>query len=492
MRTFSLLRCSGLATLLLLGTAIRPVAPDRSADIPFAAMAKEMLDAQGLGDADPYTFEIEEFFRRGFLIAPIGLFDVHMTVAAASNKADAASYQKMILTLLDVQSTWLEWLAPSGVDLSEPRADLDRLRKWAKGIRGGQIAKVAEAGGKDLFEGLGADEQDALAARRFAEFMSMATALGLERGDVREPIVLAPTREDFMRLVSFAGWARPELQGKLWQTEVKDWTVFYVEDYKVVALELAAAGRAKTDWKKGVSLNARVPNGMEQQVAQHAANSLVDSYFGASIPPSLAGGLAVNLVIDVFGECNTRVDGDLRERRTEAIEMFVPGGMSEGGVLPKNSAESRWRKEQGAKRFVGVLKSAQRKGASKAKRVKGKIQHFEIQNDDKDERMVVSGPYLGAAAAGGQGPPAEFQGDHAEFLRAYRTCFVHWLRTSTDGDEEAARQKFAAFLGALAAAESARDLEAVFDASFAGAKLSTAELGEDDLEGAFLRWLKKQ
>ena len=82
------------------------------------------------------------------------------------------------------------------------------------------------------------------------------------------------------------------------------------------------------------------PTGMQQQIAQLAGNAMIDNLFGDKIPPSLAGALSVNLVIDVYGECNTRVDGDLRARRMAAREFFVPGGASEGGVLPPNLADS--------------------------------------------------------------------------------------------------------------------------------------------------------
>ena len=48
------------------------------------------------------------------------------------------------------------------------------------------------------------------------------------------------------------------------------------------------------------------------------------------------------------------------------------------------------------------------------------------------------------------------------------------------------------FLKALAAAESSAELEGAFEKSFDGAKLSSAEVAEGELEGDFLRWLKKQ
>ena len=257
-----------------------------------------------------------------------------------------------------------------------------------------------------------------------------------------------------------------------------------------MALQFSAPGRADDDYAAGVSLDYDVPNGMEQQTVQHAMNSLCDNYFGDSIPFSFAGGMAVNLVVDLYGECNTRVDGDLSERRTQAREVFVPGGASSGGILPKLSAQSRWRIDHGADHFVAPLRVSQAEGAKGKQRREGKFQHFRLESKSGGKRMSIKGPYLGAAAAQGDVPPPAFNGDYLEFLRSYRTCFVHWLRTTSQKGKRPSAPKFAQLLAELAQ-DDAADIELAF-ARVYGVPLSSAELDVDVLEGSFLRWLQKQ
>ncbi len=474
---------------LLAFPAALGLAPSLAQDVPFERLAKEFLEARGYEGADPGTFDFEAFLEKDFVRARLGLFEVYMMRDAAQDKSNAAAYQKVLRALLDAQGAWLDWLDPMKEEQQEARADLKTIATWVKSARGGKIAAAAKGDERELFAALVAKASQVEAADRFAELMGTGGPLGLSREDAREPLIVASTRREFMQLISLAGWLRPDLQSLFWQPQVVEWTNFYVDEYKVLALEFAAPGRATDDYESGASMNDRVANGMEQQITQLAMNSLIDGYYGARIPPSLAGGLAVNLVIDVFGECNTRVDGDLRERRTDAIEVFVPGGQSEGGVLPKISAESRWREDQGADRFVSVLRTSQKKGASKA-RGKDKLRHFALENDAKNERFVIHGPYLGSAATASS-PPQPFRGDHLEFLRSYRTCFVHWLRSAAAGSSEQARQSFATLLRELAAPGSGDSLEAVFERVY-GARLSSEELSKDDLEGAFLRWVKRR
>ena len=86
--------------------------------------------------------------------------------------------------------------------------------------------------------------------------------------------------------------------------------------------------------------------------------------------------------------------------------MFVPGGQSQGGVLPQNMADGRWRGEgQGEDRFVSVLRLAQQEGASEAKD-RDKTRHFELKDDAMIKQVVIDGPFLGEAAAEAEDPPA--------------------------------------------------------------------------------------
>ncbi|MFT5478699.1 MAG: hypothetical protein ACI8Y8_004067, partial [Planctomycetota bacterium] len=323
--------------------------------------------------------------------------------------------------------------------------------------------------------------------------MRSGRALGLDRTQgKREAIVLIPERGRFVEAIAFAGWLRPDLRSNFWKDGTHTWTNFYLEEYKVLALAFASPGGSAEDYEASMDMSARTPTGLEQQIVQLATNSMIDNYFGSKIPPTFAGGLAINLVVDMFEECNTRADGDLSERRTEAVEFFVPGGNPSGGSLGTISADSRWRADQGADRFVRVLRSSQKSGADEAKK-KGKVHLFEIQDDAGSERKVLAAPFLGARAVERETLPVSFEGEQMEFLRAYRCAFLYWLQNESMGKEKSSRAAFAGFLKRLAQIDSAAEIEASFAESFDGRALSSVELDKKgDLEGRFLYWLSKK
>ena len=122
-------------------------------------------------------------------------------------------------------------------------------------------------------------------------------------------------------------------------------------------------------------------------------------------------------------------------------------------------------------------------------RAKGRLRHFELENDAGNKRRAVSGPFLGSPAEGVEGPPQQYVGDYKEFLRSYRSCFVHWLRDESQGKEKPSRVAFARWLIHLGSDQDLsleQSLEEVF-----GAPLSHTDLDQDVLEASFLSWLKK-
>jgi hypothetical protein len=200
----------------------------------------------------------------------------------------------------------------------------------------------------------------------------------------------------------------------------------------------------------------------------------------------------MNLVIDVYGVVNTRVDGDTRSKFTAARDIFVPGGQSEGGQLAKHSAETRWRENQGRDHFLPMLKRAQDEAAPLAKNEKNKLACFAVRADSGGGAHLVRAPFLGAVAADSKPPPDAYKPDWAEFLRAYKSAFIHWLQTAAAGNEKASGERFALLLRKLADPNLASGFEAVFQEVYEGAPLSQAEAGKDCLEGRFLAWLSRQ
>lgn len=469
-------------------------AGDDNPDLNYEALAQQLLDDLGSPDASAATFEFEELLQVGFLRANLGAYDLYIVPDDASDKRGAAKYRQVGITLLRAQRKWLDWMKPTIGEQPELRADLATVEGWVDSWRASKLKIAArtanERQGGDLLVLLDPSEEVKAANERVRAYMAGGKPVGLDRDIPRtETIILVPNRRRFANFVAFAGWLRPELQDTFWIPGISTWTNFYVDEYKVMTTEFADLG-SDGGFGPGIPMDIDTKTGLEQQITQLATNSLIDNYFGSKVPPAFAGGLSVNLVVDIYGECNTRVDGDLGARRTEAREQFVPGGNSEGGLLPKTEADSRWRvKRQGGDRFVDMLKEAQRAGGKKAKRGPMKIARFELQNDDRNKRHTVQGPFLGAAAANLELPPDEFDGDWQEFLRAYRTCFVYWLQNETTEDREASNLNFAKLLTDLANADEVGAIESTVSTNFGGAGLSAADMADTALETRFLTWL---
>ena len=474
-------------TVLLATLALAPLSSAQQR-IPFESLAKKAVQRLAAADSSPETLDLEEIFLGSSVHVRLGLFEVFLSTDRTRDGVSAEHMARVCKSLLDLQGAWLAWIEPLA-EHDQPAKDLKVLRKWASSLRGGSLQALAQEGGGEVFAGLRAKDSVREAAERFATFMGTGGSLGLQREDQPEALVLAADRTEFLELLAFSGWLYSDLQEVYWQDHVAGWTNCYVDRYKFLSLQYASPFSG-AHWSAGTDMNANVEDGLAQQVTQLAANSLIDSYYGERVPPALAGALSVNLTIDVFGSCDTRVDGDLRSRRTEAIEVFVPGGASEGGFLGKQEAGSRWRVQKGMDRFIKVLKASQRNGGAENARAAGKLQHFEIENDRKNKRIAVSGPFLGAAAATAEAPGEAFFGDYLEFLRAYRSCFIYWLRDASQRKEKTSRLAFARWLVHLAT-ESELTLEQSMLEAF-GTALSDETLEDDVLEGAFLAWLQKK
>ena len=100
-------------------------------------------------------------------------------------------------------------------------------------------------------------------------------------------------------------------------------------------------------------------------------------------------------------------------------------------------------------------------------------------------------PFFGSAAQGKELPPPEFLTDYLEFFRAYKSCFLHWLREKSTPKPDASRAKFAELLRQVAEAGSAAGFEELVSEVYA-IPLSAADLSKDSLEQRFLAWLATQ
>ncbi len=489
--------------------------PDGGLD--WQALADESLRRRGMSGRTPDTFTFDEYCSRGFVHLEVGLFDLYMEVASFANKDEGERFFKVAASLARLQVDWLDWVDPGDQVAKEQEIIAKDLVKflenpslgaiYAKGFSSSTGDDAVEGGEQafDLWTRLSIQAPRLESFRELATYLQTDGGLGLQRERQREPIVLYPDRGAYVRLIALAGWARPEARARMWSPDVFAWTNFYVNEWRFVSMAYGMPNADASSYGQGIPMESRGDTGLEQQICQLAALGLFDNYFGGRIPPIVAGGLSVNLVIDLFGECDTRVDGDLRERRAEAREVFVPGGLSEGGILPPNLADSRWREFHGKHHFLRMLKESQKNGAGavKGKDRKDKVRYFQLLADDEIQKTVTEAPMLGKNAAGLGALPPEFFGDRLEFARSYSSAFLYWLREKGGARKaDESRQKFAQLLRTFANAEvpdAGGILEEVpesnFDEIFAGAYdrlLSDPELDPKvSLEGAFLHWLPK-
>jgi hypothetical protein len=424
-----------------------------------------------------------------YLHGELGAFRVHWPAFELSGRAN--EFKQCAEALLKAQETWLDWVQLKPSEQKAVRGDLAAVLKWVQGWSVPLLAKGKP--GQDLAEAVPPLASQAEALKRFNDALQRLTPIGPGREAPRTvKVVFQPTRQEFAEFVYFAGWLQPDLRPALWQDGVADWSQAFVGDLQVMCLQYAVNNRPAQDYSSGTWMNERDPDVMQQQVVQLAMNGLFQEHYQERVPGAFVSGLSMNLVVDTYGVVNTRVDGDTRSKVTQKREVFVPGGASEGGFLAKNSADTRWRENHGKDHFLPTLRMAQAEGGDLAKNGKNKLACFSVRNDAGGEKHLVQAPFLGAVAAETKPPPAEFQGDWAEFLRAYKSAFIFWLQTAAAGPEKPSRERFATLLRRLADPNLSADFEAVFQEVYEGAPLSGPEVDKSCLEGQFLRWLAKQ
>lgn len=451
-------------------------------------IAKDYAVRLGIDTSRPEDVTLDAVYAKHFVHADLGAFHVEWPIAELPSRAK--EFKECCEALVKCQETWLDWVQLKAADQKAVRADLNTVLKWVSGWSVQNLAKGK--GGQDVVAVLSQQPTAAEAHKRFNDALQRLTPIGPGREQPAQvKLVFAPTRQDFAEWIYFCGWVLPDMRPALWLDNVPDWTQCFVREAQVIGLQYSINGRPPQDYTSGSWMNERDPDVMQQQVTQLAMNALFLDHYKDRVPGAFVSGLSMNLVVDTYGVVNTRVDGDTRSKETSKREIFIPGGASDGGFLGKNSAETRWRENQGADHFLPTLRLAQEEGGDEAKNEKNKVACFAVRNDAGGAKHVVRAPFLGSAAAETKPPPAEFNGDWAEFLRAYKSGFIHFLQTAAAGNEKVSRERFATLLRKLADPNLTTDFEAVFQEVYAGAPLSNADVDKNCLEGQFLRWLPK-
>ncbi|MEM7308983.1 MAG: hypothetical protein AAF682_20030 [Planctomycetota bacterium] len=477
--------------------ALTPFVWAAGADVPHQELAESYLERCGLS-ASADALDPEAVLAASFARLDLGAFELLFPAAALADATACERFQAASTAVLEGHATWVDWVDPAGERVSHKdlAKDVKTLKRWIGGWSAKELGAVPAGG--ELGALLPAKDKERQALERFNAALAGAAVVPRSDAGVTEAaagatptpaarLVLVPDRRGFVELCSVLGLLREDQRHVYWG-DVASWVEFRFDDTRVVALEFSADD--PEHFELGTPMDERNPKGLEQQVTQLAFASLSLAVFDNRIDPDFSMSLCNNLVIDLYGQVDTRTDGDLRPRSAPPRKVFVPGGLSQGGSLPTNSAESPWRATLGSDYFVGVLRDAQKKGAKEAGERKA-IARFRIFADDGTTTFVAKPPFFGEAASDTIVPGASFTGDWLELQRTYRVAFCHWLRGHGAGKEKASKAAFGEFLTRLADAGEEADFAALLEEVYR-TPISRSDPGKDDLEGRFLTWLSKQ
>ena len=440
-----------------------------------------------------------------------GLFDIAYPVAFLGEKDKVDDLHAIVVSLLDLQMHWIEWLSKGDATVNAAKADINELKVWAKAWKLPPQPNIASAADKDFFVLCGATDAQKSVAKRLTEFMTNPASLGVAPKDSAPvQLLFSPTRHDFVELLGYAGTVDATQQSSLWTKNASTWSTFWIDYTQVLALTYPPWVEVP-DFKGDLSMSKFEPTGMLENVVHNASIALLWSTFGDMDTPYIRTALALNMAIAVCGESNVLEGDSVRGTtgaHTDPYERFVPGGASSGGMLPAIPAAgldsmkvNQWRATIGHDHFVGPLRKGQKAGLAALGKARGpklegalakdKVAHFLLVGDDAAQKYVVSAPFLGPRAKDKPYPPPDVIVDYREFFRAYKACFYNWLQTLEDpkGAEPSA-QKYRQFLKALADRPDEKTTEDVIKDVY-GTPLSDKNGDADSLEWRFLKWLDK-
>ncbi len=472
------LAIAGAAALLLQTIPSIPFAQD---DLLHDEVAQRWLKRNGV--EAPKNFP--DLLERSFAHLAVGVFDVYLPVSCLQDGKALKEVGAALQALSDAQHAFAGWVRGAA---DEKRKD-DPLAKWFDSLSP-RALNGKNLGGADLAEAAGADEAVRTALAEFAATQRTGAPLGVERPLAGIPLVVLPRRAEFVELTCVVGALLPNQRASAWSEGITTWLEYQAEGIPLLTLEYAATPDG--DYSKGISVGERNPAALKQLVAQVASRALLGRLYSDGLDPALCSGMANALVIDLYGEIDTRIDGDVRTRSTQGSSAFVPGGNPDGGVLPPISAESRWRETRGKDHFVRILSQVQKQSGKKAPSRAEKLARFELQSDDGAKRELVTAPFLGPNA---KKPGEEVFGDYLELVRCYGVAFLQWLRIEGASQPAESGARFAELLRTLgrgAKTENLPDiLHEIYGQPLSGPSVHALFDGAT-LEGRFLAWLSRQ
>lgn len=494
-RTASVVRRSLLALALLApaapASAPRPDPSPTADGFAHEAAAQRFLARHGHADAGPDTLTIPDLVAQEFTPLRLGAIEVLIPRRSLSTPEERERFQGLCRRLLEAQALWLSWIAPAAKPDPQVEKDRKAVVKWIDGWDLDELAKTG-AGEQSLDEALETDEAALAARARLADALAGGALVGGAREIEPVRVVLLPSRSDFVEMLCVVGYLRPDLKQYFWVQGIERWHEFRLTDSNLYALamEYPPDGVTPSTYSDGKSMEEDNPLALEEQITQLSMNELLTRLYDEGLPPTLLHSLSINLVIEQFGEIDTRADGRLEGRSTSAREMFIPGGRSEGGILPANSADNRWRFDHGRGFFLRTLRQSQKEAQKEKDRSRVKHANFMLRSSDDVVRKLIHAPFFGPREPLAEPPPA-LEEDQSEFLRAYRCAFVHFLRNAGAKSKRDSPERFAAFLVAFGQEPRVEAFESTLQEVYE-VPLSTEDLDKNCLEGRYLIWLSKQ
>ena len=489
-----------VCALLLACALLAPAG--RAQDLPYADLAAGYRTRHAVTASEPIEVTLQEVLDTAYVSARVGLFDARYPKSALGDADGVAEFRDVVRDLVRLQHEWLELFGDGGATKSV-RADLAKLDKFLKSAK---PAPQVEGESREAFLDYlqkGAEHAERLAAVEAA--LADPAVLGSpRRREGLAPLVFAPSRLDFLEASSFIGWLDVDWRGAYWVDGVAYWSEFFWNEYQFVALTYPPVMRDDDNLDAGIEMDEREATGKSEHVVQRAAHSLTFFLYENDLEGAFESGLCQELVVRIVGSNNTRSGGSGTGSAKDAWSVFVPGGNSNGGPLPRNDADSTWRQAAGKDHFVSVLRSSQKvAGKENAKDKRERLTWFLLSDPaQRGSTFAIQGPFLGSAAVGKTLPEATFLPDYREFFRAYKTAFVHWLLEASAGKRksEEACAKVAAVLRLMAEPRETDlwgtdDPPPAFQAALEEAfelPLSDPDPAVDTLEMRFLEWLSKQ
>ncbi len=459
--------------------------------LPYQELTDQFRSDNGIAGIPAKSVEIEPVLKKNFFSTRIGIYEVWIPNASLKEKDTQKDFKGVCSALVESQVRWLNWLGEKAIDGEAVHADLASLSAWIKGWSLASLGQRDQDAPCTALEHFNASEEVMAISRRLTQQMRSGSILGTELNTDVPPVrlILMPERKQFVEFLAFTGWWKPELRSNFWVRGIQNWTEFRINDLQVIALQHPPMAETPGRYDGSSSMKANDNSGLEQQVVQLGTNQLLAYMHGQALPSPVLRGLSVQMLIEMYGSCHTRNDGDTRGRVTNARSVFIAGGASSGGTLGKNVAENRWRIDYGKHHYRRILKAVQKAGKAADKRNKHKYRYFKINSNSEGDSFVISAPIFRPIPGAAPVPPG-FEGDQAEFTRAYYVSFMEWLQTSAGGAKKDSQIKFAEVLSRMNANDKDSEFGEILEEVY-GIPMVNEKLDTDCIEGLFIKWIAK-